>query len=305
MPGKSLAEPSTRAAAAFGGHTMTGRLKRVMVRKPGAPATADDWTAFGYLHPVDHQRALEEHAGLVEILEREGVEVILADGGESGNLDAIFPYDPSLTINAGAILLRMGKELRAGEPAFHARTYGDLGLPVVGEIVPPGMVEGGDTLWLDERTLAAGRGYRTNVEGIEQLRSILKAHGVSVLAYDLPHWNGPGECLHLLSLISPVAPGAALVHRPLLAIALLDELASRGWTLIDIEPSEFDSLACNVLCLEPWRVLAVNGNPLTRKRLEDAGCTVLEYTGDEISHNRTGGPTCLTRPLLRENDEIA
>jgi N-dimethylarginine dimethylaminohydrolase len=305
MPVKSIVEPSTLAASAFGGHTMTGRLKCVMVRRPAAPATASDWTAFGYLHPVDHQRALEEHAALVDILEQEAVEVVLADGDESGNLDAIFSYDSSLTTNAGAILLRMGKPLRAGEPAFHARTYEDLGVPVAGEIVPPGMIEGGDTLWLDDRTLAVGRGYRTNAEGIQQLRSILNAQGVSVLTYDLPSWNDPGECLHLLSLVSPIAPGAALVHKPLMAVALLDELARRDWTLFDIEPSEFDSMACNVLCLEPWRVLAVNVNPLTRKRLENAGCAVLEYTGDEISHNRSGGPTCLTRPLLRESDEMA
>jgi N-dimethylarginine dimethylaminohydrolase len=284
---------------------MTGRLRRAMVRKPAAPLSVSDWEAFGYRHPIDHEQALAEHAALIETLEREGVEVIVAAADEPGSLDAIFAYDPSLITNSGAILLRMGKLARDNEPAFHARTYGETGVPIIGEIEPPGRAEGGDTLWLDEGTLAIGRGYRTNDEGIEQLRSMLNRLGVTVLAYDLPHWEGPGECLHLMSFISPVGPQTALVHKPLMAVAFLDELARRNWTLIDVVPAEFDSMACNVLCLQPNQVLAVNGNPRTRGILEHAGCTVIEYTGDEISHNRSGGPTCLVRPILREAGEIA
>jgi len=295
----------TSLTRAFGGQTMTGRLKRVMVRKPAAPKTASDWTDFRYRHPVDHPRAVDKHAALVAILESEGVDVIVAADDESGDLDAIFPYDPSLTTDQGAILLSKGKPARVKEPAFHARTYGEIDVPVLGEVVTPRRVEGGDTLWVDERTVAVGRGYRTNGAGIEQLGLILEPLGVTVLAYDLPHWNGPAGCLHLMSFISPVPPGVAVAHKPLMDVAFMEELAKRGWTLIEIEPAEFDSMACNVLCLEPFKVLVVNGNPRTKQLLEQAGCTVLDYAGDELSHNRAGGPICLTRPILRECDEMA
>ncbi len=296
---------STRRNQQFGGQSMTGALRRVMVRRPAAPANERDWVTFGYVHPVDHQQALDEHAAFVELLRGEGAEVLVAADDESGDLDAIFAYDPSLMTDQGAVLLGMGKAVRANEPAFHAKTYGELDIPIPGEIVAPGCVEGGDTLWLDERTIAVGRGYRTNNVGIEQLRELLEPLGVTVLAYDLPHWTGPGDCLHLMSFISPVAQALAVVHKPLMAVAFLEELANRGWQLIEIPDEEFASMGCNVLCLESYRVLVVNGNPGTRSRLEQAGCTVLEFSGDEISYNRAGGPTCLTRPILRTGGENA
>jgi N-dimethylarginine dimethylaminohydrolase len=288
------------AAASFGGQSLTGRLRRVMVRRPARPQTAQDWRRSGYRHPVDHERAEREHARLTALLESEGIEVIAALPDEAGQLDAIFPFDPSLITDAGAILLNMGKREREGEPAAHAVTYGQLGIPVAAALTGEAQAEGGDTFWLDERTLAVGRGYRTNQEGIDQLAGFLEPLGVRVLAWDLPHWTGPGGCLHLLSLISPIGPRVALAHKPLMAVALLRELDARGWQLIDLPAGEYDSLGCNVLCLGQGRLLAVNGNPETRRLLERAGYTVLTYDGDEISHNRAGGPTCLTRPILRD-----
>jgi dimethylargininase len=196
-------------------------------------------------------------------------------------------------------LLRMGKELRRDETAFHALTYGQLGIPVLGAVEEPGMVEGGDTLWLDERTLAVGRGYRTNQSGIDQLRVILGQIDVTVVTFDLPHWHGAGECLHLLSMISPVASELAVVYPPLMAVALVQELDDRGWRTVEVPDEEFDSMGCNVLALAPGRCLMLDGNPETRRRLEAAGCEVLTYEGSEISLNRQGGPTCLTRPIWR------
>jgi dimethylargininase len=288
---------------AYGGQTMTGKLHRVMMRRPVPPASRADWQTFGYYEPVDHRRALVEHAGLVELLRQEGVEVVL-DEDEPGSLDAIFSFDPSMVTDEGAILLRMGKAGRESEAAAHARTYAGLGIPVYGEIVSPGQVEGGDVMWIDESSLAIGRGYRTNAEGIEQLRILMKPLGVTVHAFDLPHWNGPGECLHLLSLLSPVAPELAVVYKPLMAVGLVAELEGRGWALLDIPDEEFESQGTNVLGIEPYRAILANGNPGTRAILEDAGCTVLEYVGDEITHNRSGGPTCLTRPILRSSPPV-
>jgi N-dimethylarginine dimethylaminohydrolase len=284
---------------AFGGHSMTAPLRRVMVRKPAAMLHADDWRAFGYTHPVDQAKTERQHEAFRQILADESIDVVVAGPDEAGHLDAIFAYDPTIMTNAGAILLRVGKELRRDETAFHAKTYGEIGVPILGEIVEPGTVEGGDTLWIDDRTLAVGRGYRTNAEGIRQLSIILSEIGVDVLAFDLPHWHGEAECMHLMSLISPVAADLAVVYSPLMAVAFVEELKRRHWRFVETPDEEFDSMGTNVLALAPGRALMLAGNPITKARLEAEGVEVLTYDGSEISTNRQGGPTCLTRPILR------
>lgn len=284
---------------AWGGQSMVAPLRRVLVREPAPPASGGEYSDFAYPRPVDHERAAREHAAFRAILKQAGCEVLAAGPDEPGLLDAIFAYDPSLVTDAGAVLLRPGKALRLPEVALAERAYAELGIPVIGRIEAPGTVEGGDTLWLDETTLAVGRGYRTNAEGIAQLRAILAPRGVEVLTVDLPHWRGPGECLHLMSMISPVAERLAVVYLPLMSVPFVEELRRRGWSFIEVPDEEFDSHGCNVLALAPMSVLVCEGSPLTRSRLEEAGCRVVAYTGDELSHNRAGGPTCLTRPILR------
>jgi dimethylargininase len=283
----------------WGGQSMSWPLRRVLVRQPAEASSPDEFAAFGYPQPIDHARTVAEHCGFRALLEDAGIEVIAAAPDEPGLLDAIFAYDPSLTTDAGAILLRPGKELRIPEVAAAEATYRELGIPIAGRIEAPGTVEGGDTLWLDERTLAVGRGYRTNDKGIGQLREILAPLGVTVLVVDLPHWHGPEECLHLMSFISPVAEKLAVVYLPLMAVPFVQELRRRGWQFIEVPDEEFDRHGCNVLALAPMKVLVCEGAPVTRQRMIDRGCEVLVYQGDEISHNRAGGPTCLTRPILR------
>lgn len=293
-----------RAATAqrYGVASMSAPLRRVLVRRPAPPATGAEWREFGYPRAVDHAATEREHAAFRAILAEAGVDVVAAGPDAPGALDAIFAYDPSIMTAEGAILLRPGKTLRLDEVGFHEATYRQLGIPIVGRIEAPGTVEGGDTCWLDERTLAVGRGYRTNEAGIGQLRAILAPMGVEVLRTELPHWRGPTECLHLMSFISPIAPDAAVVYRPLMATPLVEELQRRDWTLIEVPDAEFDRHGCNVLALAPRRVLVCDGAPQTRARLEAAGCEVLVYQGEEISHNRAGGPTCLTRPLWRSSE---
>lgn len=292
-------EPASALSNGYGGHSMVAPLKRVIVRRPAVSATGDEWRALGYVHPVDQGRADAEHATFRALIAAHGVDVIEAGPDAPGELDAIFPFDPSIMTNKGAVLLRPGKKLRLNEVDFAEATYGRLGIPILGEIQSPGTVEGGDTMWLDEETLAVGRGYRTNAEGIRQLGEILGSIGVKVLAFDLPHFNGPAECLHLLSLISPVSTNLAVVHPPLMAVSFIETLRDYGWTLIDIAEEEFETQASNILALAPGKLLMLDGNPITRKRLEFWGCEVETYSGPEISLNRFGGPTCLTRPILR------
>lgn len=294
----SIVEESTEVS--YGGHSLWEPLRRVMVRQPGIAATEHDWTDLAYLHPVDHQRSLDEHAAFVELLTAAGAEVVIAPPDEPGYLDAVFCYDPSLMTNAGAVLLRPGKPQRVDEVAFHAQTYAQSGIPILGAIESPGTVEGGDTLWIDDHTLAVGRGYRTNRAGIAQLQEILTPLDVAVVAYDLAHYHGPGECLHLMSFISPVADKLAVVYLPLMPVQLVEDLQKRGWAFIEVPDEEFEPMACNVLALGPRNVVAMDGNPVTRTRMEAAGCTVRVYPGAEISYNRAGGPTCLSRPLWRK-----
>jgi len=294
------AEAEIARQQGFGGQSMVAPLLRVLVQEPAPPATGDDWRSYGFVHPIDHGRTVEEFAAFCDLLRGEGTEVVVQPAGEPGNLDGIFVFDTSVLTDEGAIVTRPGKALRRKELAPATAFYEQLGIPVLGTIDAPGTAEGGDTMWLDEHTLVVGRGYRTNDNGIDQLKIYGQPFDIDVLPVSLPHWHGPDECLHLLSLISPVDARTAVVYAPLLPVDFVQALLGLDWTLIDIPEEEFASQGTNALALAPGKVLILKENIGTRRLLEDAGVEVLVYTGDEISHNRQGGPTCLTRPLLRD-----
>jgi N-dimethylarginine dimethylaminohydrolase len=279
----------------FGARSMTDPLRRVLVRAPQA-ADGERWREYGWRAAPDAAAAAAEHEALRELLERAGAEVILASG-EAGNPDAIYAYDPLLVGDDGAVLLRPGKDGRLGEPASLESDLARAGVPVAGRIEAPATIDGGDTLWLDRGTLLVGRGYRTNASGVEQLRAAFP--DAEVVSYDLPHWNGAGEVMHLMSLISPLADDLALVYPRLAPVRLLELLAERGIETVEVPDEEFESMGPNVLALAPRRALALEGNDETRRRMEAVGVEVLTYKGDEISRKGDGGPTCLTRPILR------
>ncbi|HET9506804.1 MAG TPA: arginine deiminase family protein [Gaiellaceae bacterium] len=275
---------------------MTAPLRRVLVRPP-QPADAARWREYGWRAAPDPAAAAREHEALCELLEAAGAEVVLAMG-ESGNPDAIYTYDPLLVGDEGAVLLRPGKDERLGEPDALVADLERAGVPVAARIEAPGTVEGGDTLWLGHETLLAGRGYRTNASGLEQLAAAFP--DAELHLFDLPHWNGSAEVMHLMSLISPLDDDLALVYPRLAPVRLLELLAERGIATVAVPDDEFESMGPNVLALGPRRALALEGNDETRRRLERAGVDVTVYRGDEISRKGDGGPTCLTRPLLRE-----
>lgn len=272
------------------------RVRRVYVRAPRAGDLAH-WREFGWHAEPDPERAAEEHRALRAELERAGAEVLLGEAPVDGDPDAIYAYDPVLPTDGGVILLRPGKPSRRREPEALARDLEDAGLRVLGALREPACAEGGDLFWLDARTLAVGRGYRTNDAGIAALRELLP--DVEVLAFDLPHLHGPGECLHLLSLLSPLDVDLAVGYPPLIPVRLMEELAARGIELIEVPEEEFPTMGPNVLALAPRVALALEGNPETKRRMEAAGVRVRTYRGEEISRKGDGGPTCLTRPLLR------
>jgi dimethylargininase len=279
----------------YGCQSMTGDLRRVLVRAPRAEDLRG-WQACGWRAEPDAAAIAREHEVFCSLLEEAGAEVVLAESEADGNPDAIYTYDPALVTGEGALLLHPGKEIRRTEVDAMAEDFERAGVPVAGRLDEPAWAEGGDCCWLDERTLLVGCGYRTNEAGIERLRELLS--DVEVIAYDLPHWHGRGEVMHLMSLISPLAPDLAVVYEPLLPTRLAQLLEQRGVELVPVPDEEFDSMGSNVLALAPRVALAVEGNPRTRERMERAGVEVLTYRGEELSKG-DGGPTCLTRPLLR------
>jgi dimethylargininase len=280
----------------YGCQSQTATLRRVLVRAPRAEDCAR-WGEFGWHGEPNPAAIAAEHEAFAGELAGFGAEVVYAEEPLPGSLDAIYAYDPALVADAGAILLRPGKELRRDEPAALGRDLERAGVPIAARLEAPALAEGGDTLWLDERTLLVGLGYRTNEAGADALRRALPE--VDVLTFDLPHYRGPGEVLHLLSFVSPLDADLALVYPPLAPTRLLQLLAERGVRTVEVPDEEYDSLGCNVLALGHRVALALDGNPETRRRLERAGVEVRVYKGKELSLKGDGGPTCLTRPLLR------
>ena len=281
--------------SSYGARSMTAPLRRVLVRPP-QPADGARWREYGWRAKPDAGAAASEHEALRDILAGAGAEVIVAEG-EPGNPDAIYAYDPVLVGEGGAVLLRPGKDGRLGEPGALETALAQAGVPVAARVEAPGTIDGGDTLWLDRDTLLVGRGYRTNGSGVEQLQAAFP--DAEVLSYDLPHWNGRAEVMHLMSLISPLDDDLALVYPRLAPVRLLELLAERGIEVVEVPDAEFESMGPNVLALGPRLALALEGNDETRRRMEAAGVEVLVYKGDEISRKGDGGPTCLTRPVLR------
>jgi len=274
---------------------IVGQLERVLVRPP-QPGDVVSWERLGWRAAPDFAGLLVEHERFRALLTDAGAEVVEA-AGQSGNLDSIYAYDPALVTPDGALLLRPGKPERRGEPAALEPALAAAGVPILGRLEAPALAEGGDTLWLDERTLLVGRSYRTSDAGIEAIRNALP--GVDVLAFDLPHLNGRDEVLHLRSLLSLLAEDLAVAYVPLLPVRLAELLGARGVDLVGVPDDEFESMGPNVLALAPRVGLALAGNERTRRRLGRAGVEVVEYEGDEISRKGDGGPTCLTLPLPR------
>lgn len=261
-------------------------------------SVASQWEALGYLDAPDFDAACRESDQFASLLEDLGVTVEWTPAGDCG-LDSIYVRDASVVCDQGALLGRMGKRAREREPEAQADAYAALGVPIHGAIGAPGTLEGGDTVWLGPDSVAVGRGYRTNDEGVRQLEMLL-GPDVEILVVPLPHWKGPADVFHLMSMISPLADDLALVYSPLLPVPFRELLLARGTALVEVPDDEFDTMGCNVLAVAPRRAVALEGNPETRRRMEAAGVEVHTYSGTEISMKGCGGPTCLARTLERE-----
>ena len=257
------------------------------------------WKALGYTEEPDLGRAVAEYDRFADILRGFVPDVHFLPAEARTGLDSIYVRDAACVTGKGVILCRMGKLLRGEEP----RVIGDFcareGWPVLGAVREPGTLEGGDVVWLDERTAAVGHGYRTNAEGIRQFREIVAGEGCEVIEVPLPHWDGPGDVLHLMSMLSPVAERTLLVYSRLLPVPFRKRLLEMGFALLEVPDEEYATMATNVLAVAPGKCVALAGNPRTIEVLNKAGIEVWTHEGTEISRKGAGGPTCLTRPLLR------
>lgn len=286
-------------------HSEYGRLKKVFIKK-AVDAFVDQhtismqWKGLNFLGEPDFEIARNESQKFEDIIQSNGTEIKFFDQDGSLSMDSIYCRDASIATDHGMIICNMGKPARQGEPLAARKVYQEKDIKILGEIKSPGTAEGGDVAWLDTKTLAVGRTYRTNAEGIRQLRELLAPMGVSVMEVQLPHYKGPNDVFHLMSIFSPVDKDLAVVYSPLMPIVFREELINRGYHFVEVPESEFDTMGCNVLALASRKCLMVKGNPKTNERLLEAGCEVIEYDGQEISYKGGGGPTCLTRPLLRE-----
>jgi len=284
---------------------MVGPLRAVVVKRPeqafrGASAINAEWKELGFTRPPNLEAAAREHRQLVSLLEPAGARVYFLPEDSRTNLESIYVHDPVLITNAGAVILQTGKVARRGEGPAMQDALNGWGVPILGTIEGGATAEARDMIWLDSRTLLVGRGFRTNQAGIEWLSLLLQPLDVTVIPVPLPYWTGPEDMLHLMSFMSLLDTNLAVVYRKLLPVPLYELLVERGVTLVDILEDEYMTLGCNVLAVAPRHVVMVSGNPITRSRLERAGCTVSEFDGSEICIPGAGGPTCLTRPLLRD-----
>jgi N-dimethylarginine dimethylaminohydrolase len=283
-----------------------GRIRQVVLKHPreafvGPEAIAAEWRALHFTAAPDFTRALREYDALVGLLDDLDAEVLFLPRAPGTGLDSVYVRDAAVVSPGGLIVASMGKPQRAGEPAAQQAAFREWQLPVIGAIEPPGRLEGGDVVWLDARTVLVGRGYRNNLEGIRQFRELL-GDAVTCEVVPLPHWQGPGDVFHLMSILSPVDRDLAVVYSPLMPVPLRETLLDRGFGLVEVPDEEFASLGANVLAIAPRRCVMVEGSPRTRRLLEAAGAEVRVYTGTEISLKGGGGPTCLTRPITRAAD---
>ena len=288
----------------FGSQSEVGKIQKILIKHPKDAFISQEnldaqWRTLNYSACPDYSKALDEYESLVDLLKKDASEIHFLPRSDETGLDSVYVRDALITTPKGVVLSSMGKEARRGEPAAAAEFLPKLDIPILGAITGEGRLEGGDLIWLDERTLAVGQGYRTNGEGIRQLKELTAGLVDEFIVVPLPHWRGPEGVFHLMSMISPVDLDLAVVYSRLLPVPFRQWLINRGMKLVEVPDSEFRSMGCNILATSPRRCITLSGNPQTRRMLEDEGVQVSEYVGEEISRKGAGGPTCLTRPLVR------
>jgi len=284
---------------------MVDPLRRVIMKSP-VTAWKDTnnvkkyWKDLHFISQPKFDKAVFQYNQLTSLIESFGTEILMLPKNDETNLDSIYTHDAGIATSEGMIICNMGKEIRKNEPMALKNFLIENNLPIIGEIKDSGIIEGGDIIWINERTVAVGEGYRTNKKGIQQLRDILGNQVDDIIPVPLPHWLGPENCLHLMSNVSPIDHNLFLIYPKLLPVKFIKFLKSQNIKLIKVPDKEYESMACNVLPLAPKKCIMMSGNPITKTLLESNNVEVFTYDGSEISLKGAGGPTCLTRPIYRQ-----
>jgi len=288
----------------YGGHSEVGQIESILIKHPDNAFISQSnidaqWNELDYSGCPNFNRTCEEYEQFINLLNEDISEIHYLTRADNVGIDSIYTRDSLIMTNKGIILCNMGKKERQGEPSASGAFLAELGVPILGTITGEGRLEGGDLIWLDEGTLVVGRGYRTNDEGIRQLRLLTADIVDEFVVVPLPHWLGPSGVMHLMSFISPIDRNLALVYSRIMPVPFREWLLRRRVRLIEVPDSEYATMACNVLAVAPRRCIMLSGNRQTKRQLEGEGVDVMEYDGDEISRKGAGGPTCLTKPILR------
>ncbi len=288
----------------YGCQSETGQIKSILLKHPkdalhNQEYVNANWKDLNYNGCPDYEKTIEEFDAFVELIAKEAADIYYLPEDVRTGLDSLYTRDPALITEKGAVLGNMGKKQRRWEPSSMEKFFNELGIPVLGAIAGKGRLEGGDVVWLDERVMAVGIAYRSNEEGVRQLRKLTAGIVDEIVQVPLPHWNGKDDCLHLMSILSPVGQDLAVVYSRLMPVPFRDFLISRGIRFIEVPDSEYDSMGGNVLSIAPGKCVVIAGNPLTKQMLEEEGVEVFEFNGDNLCLKGGGGPTCLTRPILR------
>ena len=284
---------------------MVDPLRRVIMKSPvtawkNTNNVKKYWKDLNFISQPKFDKSVFQFNQLTSLIKSFGTEILMLPKNDETNLDSIYTHDAGIATSEGIIICNMGKKIRKNEPMALKNFLIENNLPIVGEIKDPGIIEGGDIIWINERTVAVGEGYRTNKKGIQQLRDILGNQVDDVIPVPLPHWLGPENCLHLMSNVSPIDHNLFLIYPKLLPVKFIKFLKSQNIKLIKVPDKEYESMACNVLPLAPKKCIMMSGNPITKTLLESNNVEVFTYDGSEVSLKGAGGPTCLTRPIYRQ-----
>jgi len=285
-------------------HSETGSIYSIILKHPrdafkNQEQINKQWKKLNYLSCPDLNKAIDDYDRFIDIIKTETDRILYLPFDNNTGLDSIYVRDTMISTENGIILCNMGKEERKTEPSAAERFLSESSIPILGSITGDGIIEGGDFIWLDDKTAAIGLGYRTNEAGIDQFKQLTSAIVDNIVEVHLPHWNGQQDVFHLMSIISPIDSNLAVVYSRLMPVIFRNILLERGIKLVEVPDEEFESMGCNILALAPRKCLMIDGNPITKQRLESKGVEVLTYDGSEISLKGAGGPTCLTRPIIR------
>ena len=293
-----------RMLPVFNCNNMVDPIKKILLSHPknaffNQNKINSEFKELNFFDAPDYNESLNEYEAFIDILKFHNIELYFLDGDNTNTIDSIYAHDPFIISNDGAIICNMGKKNRISEIENVKIFLKNNEIPILGEISAPGKLEGGDIVWIDKYNIAIGIGYRSNIEGAKQLGEILSGCVKNIIPVPLPHWNGPNDCLHLMSNLSPIDSNLFLVFSKLLPVQFIQYLKENKIELIEVPFNEYETMACNVLAIAPREVIMLEGNPITKKLLENENVIVHTYKGSEISLKGAGGPTCLTKPFLR------